>query len=98
MPFPELERLPDHRADGVVNWNACFCFEPVLASVYATLIAKVHRVRGAANADTLRWAESASENEAILAALTDKDQDDLPRILHEHAENAAREVLALLRR
>jgi DNA-binding GntR family transcriptional regulator len=69
---------------------------PVLSDVYSTLMAKVHRARGAANADTLRWAESASEHEAILAALTDPEHRDLPRILREHSENTAREVLAVL--
>jgi DNA-binding GntR family transcriptional regulator len=71
---------------------------PVLASVYSTLMSKVHRARGAANADTLRWAESASEHEAILAALEDTAHRDLPRILREHSENTAREVLEVLMR
>ncbi|SAL47293.1 GntR family transcriptional regulator [Caballeronia humi] len=71
---------------------------PVLAAIYSTLMSKVHRARGAANADTLRWAESASEHEAILAALEDAERRDLPRILREHSENTAREVLAVLMR
>jgi DNA-binding GntR family transcriptional regulator len=71
---------------------------PVLASVYSTLMSKVHRARGAANADTLRWAESASEHEAILAALEDPARDGLPAVLREHSENTAREVLAVLER
>ncbi|SAL57642.1 GntR family transcriptional regulator [Caballeronia cordobensis] len=71
---------------------------PVLAGVYSTLMSKVHRARGAANADTLRWAESASEHEAILAALEDPAHRDLPRILREHSENTAREVLDVLMR
>ncbi|SAL59485.1 GntR family transcriptional regulator [Caballeronia arvi] len=71
---------------------------PVLAGIYATLMAKVHRARGAANADTLRWAESASEHEAILAALEDPAHEGLPAVLREHSENTAREVLAVLMR
>jgi DNA-binding GntR family transcriptional regulator len=71
---------------------------PVLANVYSTLMAKVHRARGAANADTLRWAESASEHEAIIAALQDTAHADLARILREHSENTAREVLEVLMR
>ncbi|WP_321797849.1 GntR family transcriptional regulator [Caballeronia sp. J97] len=71
---------------------------PVLANIYATLMSKVHRARGAANADTLRWAESASEHEAILAALEDPAHEALPTILREHSENTAREVLAVLER
>ena len=71
---------------------------PVLASVYSTLMSKVHRGRGAANADMLRWAESASEHEAILAALEDPAHEGLPAILREHSQNTAREVLAVLER
>ncbi|WP_277184165.1 GntR family transcriptional regulator [Caballeronia sp. BR00000012568055] len=71
---------------------------PVLANVYSTLMAKVHRARGAANADSLRWAESANEHEAIIAALQDKAHADLARILREHSENTAREVLDVLMR
>ncbi|EHP42594.1 GntR family transcriptional regulator [Cupriavidus basilensis OR16] len=33
---------------------------PVLAGIYATLMSKVHRARGAANADMLRWQDCAS--------------------------------------
>ncbi|WP_179405476.1 GntR family transcriptional regulator [Burkholderia guangdongensis] len=71
---------------------------PVLSGVYVSLMAKVHRARGAANTDTLRWAESLSEHEAILAALDDPEHARLPRILREHSENTAREVLMLLGR
>jgi DNA-binding GntR family transcriptional regulator len=71
---------------------------PVLTNVYASLMSKVHRARGAANADTLRWAESLGEHEAILAALEDPDHANLPQILREHSENTAREVLAVLNR
>ncbi|WP_418789304.1 GntR family transcriptional regulator [Paraburkholderia pallida] len=71
---------------------------PVLSTVYATLMAKVHRARGAANADMLRWSESMDEHEAILAALEDPAHADLPEILRTHSENTAREVLAVLDR
>ncbi|MEM5433714.1 GntR family transcriptional regulator [Paraburkholderia diazotrophica] len=71
---------------------------PVLTNVYASLMSKVHRARGAANADTLRWAESLGEHEAILAALEDSGHANLPQILREHSENTAREVLAVLNR
>ncbi|HKT99374.1 MAG TPA: GntR family transcriptional regulator [Paraburkholderia sp.] len=71
---------------------------PVLSNVYATLMSKVHRARGAANADMLRWSESMDEHEAILAALEDVTHADLPRILRMHSENTAREVLAVLGR
>lgn len=75
-----------------------FAANPVHANGYSTLMAKVHRARGAPNADTLRWAESASEHEAILAALQGTAHVDLARILREHSEDTAREVLDVLMR
>nr|WP_175195891.1 GntR family transcriptional regulator [Paraburkholderia caffeinitolerans] len=71
---------------------------PVLSNIYATLMSKVHRARGAANTDILRWSESMDEHDAILAALEDPAHTDLPRILREHSENTASEVLAVLNR
>lgn len=71
---------------------------PVLSTIYATLMSKVHRARGAANTDMLRWSESMEEHEAILAALDDPTHADLPQILRAHSENTAREVLAVLNR
>ncbi len=71
---------------------------PVLSGIYASLMSKVHRARGAANTDTLRWAESLSEHEAILTALNDPLHEDLPQILRTHSENTAREVMAVLGR
>lgn len=71
---------------------------PVLSNVYATLMAKVHRARGAANADMLRWSVSMDEHEAILATLEDPAHADLPEILRTNSENTAREVLAVLNR
>lgn len=70
----------------------------VLSSIYAALMAKVHRARGSANADDLRWAESLKEHEAILRALTERAHAGLPDILRTHSENTAREVMAVLRR
>lgn len=61
-------------------------------------MSKIRRVRGAGNTDTLRWAESLSEHEAILTALKDPPHEDLPRILQTHSENTAREVMAVLGR
>lgn len=69
---------------------------PVLSAIYASLMSKVHRARGVANADTLRWAESMSEHELILSALTDPAHERLPEILREHSQNTAREVMAVL--
>jgi DNA-binding GntR family transcriptional regulator len=71
---------------------------PVLSGIYGSLMSKVHRARGAANADTLRWAESLAEHEAILAALVDPAHEGLPQILRTHSENTAREVMSVLDR
>jgi DNA-binding GntR family transcriptional regulator len=71
---------------------------PVLSNIYATLMSKVHRGRGAANTDILRWSESMDEHEEILAALEDPAHANLPQILRAHSENTAREVLAVLHR
>ncbi|RQR60998.1 GntR family transcriptional regulator [Burkholderia sp. Bp9126] len=71
---------------------------PVLSSIYASLMSKVHRARGAANADTLRWAESLGEHESIMQALADPSHAALPQVLRSHSENTAREVLAILER
>ncbi|MDR5878017.1 FCD domain-containing protein [Caballeronia sp. LZ032] len=87
--FPAGARI-DEKEDSAAN--------PVLANGYSTLMAKVHRARGAANADSLRWADLASEHEVILAALQDTAHAGLARILREHSENTAREVLDVLMR
>lgn len=68
----------------------------VLSGIYAMLMSKVHRARGAANADMLRWQESHEEHEAIMAALREAGRPRLPQILREHSENTAKEVLRVL--
>ncbi|MGO4763303.1 GntR family transcriptional regulator [Cupriavidus sp. 2KB_3] len=68
----------------------------VLSGIYATLMSKVHRARGAANTDMLRWQESHEEHEAIMAALREAGRARLPQILREHSENTAKEVLRVL--
>ncbi|MGO4308044.1 MULTISPECIES: GntR family transcriptional regulator [unclassified Cupriavidus] len=70
----------------------------VLANVYASLMSKVHRARGAANADMLRWQESHEEHEAIMAALREPGRPRLAQVLRWHSENTAREVLAVVAR
>ncbi|AOY92114.1 GntR family transcriptional regulator [Cupriavidus sp. USMAA2-4] len=71
---------------------------PVLAGIYAALMSKVHRARGAANADTLRWQESHEEHEAIMAALREPGRPRLAAVLRHHSENTAREVLSVVER
>jgi len=71
---------------------------PVLAGIYAALMSKVHRARGAANADTLRWQESHEEHEAIMAALREPGRPRLAQVLRSHSENTAREVLSVVER
>ncbi|APR94625.1 GntR family transcriptional regulator [Pandoraea thiooxydans] len=70
---------------------------PVLASMYATLMAKVYRARGVANADVLRWQESSEEHEAIMQALRERDAGRLAAILRFHSEHTAAEVMKILR-
>jgi len=65
---------------------------PVLSGIYATLMSKVHRARGAANADLMRWQGSHDEHDAIIDALREQDRPRLARILREHSENTAKEV------
>lgn len=69
---------------------------PVLAGVYAALMSKVHRARGAANADTIRWQESHEEHEAIMAALREPGRPRLAQVLRAHSENTAKEVLSVV--
>jgi len=68
----------------------------VLAGIYAMLMSKVHRARGAANADMPRWQESHEEHEAIIAALREPGRPRLPQVLRQHSENTAKEVLRVV--
>ncbi|TXI86016.1 MULTISPECIES: GntR family transcriptional regulator [unclassified Cupriavidus] len=68
----------------------------VLSGIYATLMSKVHRARGAANADLMRWQESHEEHDAIMAALREPGRPRLAGILRDHSENTAREVLRVV--
>ena len=68
----------------------------VLSGIYATLMSKVHRARGAANADLMRWQESHEEHDAIMAALREPGRPRLASILRDHSENTAREVLRVV--
>ncbi|KWR88119.1 GntR family transcriptional regulator [Cupriavidus sp. IDO] len=71
---------------------------PVLAGIYASLMSKVHRARGAANADMLRWQESHEEHEAIMAALREPGRPRLAQVMRWHSENTAKEVLSVVER
>ena len=68
----------------------------VLSDLYASLMSKIHRARGAANADVLRWAESLGEHHDILDALSRRDGACLARLLREHSEHTADEVMKVL--
>jgi len=70
---------------------------PVLSGLYASLMSKIHRARGSANADVLRWRESLEEHTAIMQALSSRDGAQLARLLREHSEHTATEVLKVLR-
>jgi DNA-binding GntR family transcriptional regulator len=69
----------------------------VLSDMYAALMSKIHRARGAANADVLRWAESLGEHSEILNALAKRDGASLGRLLREHSEHTAAEVMKVLK-
>lgn len=69
---------------------------PVLASIYASLMSKVHRARGAANADMSRWQASHEEHDEIIAALREPGRPRLAEVLRAHSENTAREVLSVV--
>lgn len=68
----------------------------VLSDLYSSLMGKIHRARGAANADVLRWAESLGEHGEILDALSRRDGVGLARLLREHSEHTAAEVMKVL--
>jgi DNA-binding GntR family transcriptional regulator len=70
---------------------------PVLTTLYAALMSKVHRARGAANADVLRWRESLAEHESIMHALSNHDPQRLSQLLRQHSEHTATEVMKVLR-
>ncbi|MGS1076166.1 GntR family transcriptional regulator [Burkholderia glumae] len=70
----------------------------VLSDIYRTLMAKVYRARGAANADTSRWKESTDEHCEIIAALENGNLRELPSLLREHSERTAAEVTSALDR
>ncbi|MDN0083913.1 GntR family transcriptional regulator [Crenobacter sp. SG2305] len=68
----------------------------VLANLYSSLMSKIHRARGIANADVFRWKESLEEHAAIIVALSARDGEQLARLLREHSEHTAKEVLKAL--
>lgn len=69
---------------------------PVLSSIYAGLMTKIHRARGIANADMLRWQESLAEHEEIIEAMRAHDRSALPQLLRAHSERTAQEVMRAL--
>ena len=58
----------------------------------------LHRARGAANADTLRWQESHEEHESIMQALREPGRPRLAQVLRQHSENTGKEVLSVVAR
>lgn len=70
---------------------------PVLSAIYASLMAKVHRARGVANAASSRWDASMSEHEAVMQALSAAERGDLSRLLRQHSEQTCIEVMSALR-
>jgi DNA-binding GntR family transcriptional regulator len=70
---------------------------PTLSAIYTSLMTKIHRARGIANADSFRWKESLAEHEALIEAMRASDQEALRRLLREHSEHTAQEVMKALR-
>lgn len=70
---------------------------PTLSAIYTGLMTKIHRARGIANAESLRWKESLAEHEAIIEAMRSSDREVLRRLLREHSEHTAQEVMKALR-
>jgi DNA-binding GntR family transcriptional regulator len=70
---------------------------PVLSSIYAGLMTRIHRARGVVNADAARWQESLDEHDAIIDAMRARDADKLPLLLKEHSEQTAKEAIKALR-
>lgn len=68
----------------------------VLSGLYAMLMSKVHRARGAANAGMIRWQESHEEHETIMSALRETGCPKLSKILRQHSESTAKEVLRVV--
>ncbi|WP_025250421.1 MULTISPECIES: GntR family transcriptional regulator [Pandoraea] len=68
----------------------------VLSAMYATLMGKVHRARGVANADMPRWQESHQEHDEIMDALRAPVGRKLSQLLRKHSENTEHEVMRVL--
>jgi DNA-binding GntR family transcriptional regulator len=69
---------------------------PVLASTYRQMNAKVLRVRYMANLSQERWDAAVAEHDEILAALSTRDAIRLKRLLAEHLAQKVTSVMAAL--
>ncbi len=70
----------------------------VLLSTYRSFAGKIRRARAQANYDSLRWAESVREHDAIMRALRARRGDVLAERLREHNAHTGRVVIAQLRK
>ncbi|MGQ9367918.1 GntR family transcriptional regulator [Azospirillum sp. ST 5-10] len=67
---------------------------PVLTTMYASLAARIRRVRYMANMEQERWDQAVREHEQILDALTRRDATRLAAELRAHLEHKCAVVLA----
>jgi len=67
-----------------------------LTGLYRDYQRRIARVRHLANLSDIRWEESLSEHEAIMAALRSRDPALLGRTLRKHLRNTQRGVIAVM--
>ena len=70
---------------------------PALSTTYASFSTRIARARSLANYSQLRWDESLAEHEQLMAALSRRDATLMSRLLREHNDNTAKEVLRELK-
>ena len=70
---------------------------PVLASTYRAVNARVQSLRFRTNQDEAKWKRAVADHEAMLAALEAHDPAGLRNVLVAHLQNKRDRVLELLR-
>lgn len=68
----------------------------VLTQTYANFSTRINRARSLANYNQLRWHESWQEHEHFMAALRQRDGEQMGRLLREHNSNTGATVLHAL--
>ncbi|MEO5772329.1 MAG: FCD domain-containing protein, partial [Burkholderiaceae bacterium] len=70
---------------------------PVLATTYARINARVQSLRFRTNQNEAKWKRAVAQHEQMVEALTARDADALGRVLVQHLHDKLDTVLALLR-